>query len=297
MVSISASHPRSSVLPFFALLVGGVATGFTPILIRLSDVGPTASAFWRFSLALPLLLLWLVVHERQRNTGVSAWSGSGLVWIAGIFLAADLGVWHWAVFYTTVANATFIGNIAPIFVAIGAWLMFRQRLSRPTVFGMLIAFAGMALMAGPNFGEGGTRLLGDGLSVFAAVFFATYLLMVKHARASVTTAQLMVFSTTASAIVLLPIAWLSPQPMLPAGAYGWIVLFGLAVVPQIIGQGAIAYAFAHLPVTLSAIGLMIQPVIAALMAWWLFDEALGWPGLIGGALVLIGIYLSRRVAA
>jgi drug/metabolite transporter (DMT)-like permease len=292
---VMPARARVSAIPFLALFVGGVATGFTPILIRLSDVGPTASAFWRFLLALPLLWCWLFLHERQRNTGINALSGSRLVWIAGIFLAMDLGVWHWSVFYTTVANATFIGNVAPIFVAVGAWLVFRQRLTQPLFLGMLTAFTGMALMAGPNFSTGGTPLLGDGLAVLAAVFFAVYLLMVKHARASITTAQVMAFSTTASAIVLLPAALLSPQPMLPADVFGWIVLFGLALVSQVIGQGAIAYAFAHLPVTVSAVGLMIQPVIAGLMAWLLFGEALGWSGLIGGALVLIGIYLSRRV--
>ncbi|HKQ29763.1 MAG TPA: DMT family transporter [Burkholderiales bacterium] len=289
------THKRPA-LPIIALFVGGVATGFTPILIRLTDVGPTASAFWRFSLALPLLWCWLFIHERQRNTGASALPSSGLVWVAGIFLAADLGVWHWSVFYTSVANSTFIGNVAPIFVAIGAWLVFRQRLSCPILVGMFTAFTGMALMAGPNFGAGGTHLLGDGLAVLAAAFFATYLLMVKHARASVTTAQLMAVSTTVSALVLLPVVLLLPQPMWPVSATEWLVLFALALVPQIIGQGAIAYAFAHLPVTLSAIGLMIQPVVAALMAWWLFGETLGWSGLVGAGLVLVGIFLSRRVA-
>jgi drug/metabolite transporter (DMT)-like permease len=283
-------------LPFMALLLGGVATGFTPILIRMSDVGPVASAFWRFSLALPLLWLWLLVHERQRRTGIGMTSGTRLVWLAGLFLGADLGVWHWSVYYTTVANATFIGNVAPIFVAIGAWFVFHQHLSRPLLLGMIVAFAGIALMAGPNVGVGGTRLLGDMLAVLAAVFFSIYLLLVKHVRASVTTAQVMAFGTTTSALVLLPIALWAPQPMLPADTHGWTVLVLLALVPQVIGQGAIAYAFAHLPVTVSAVGLMIQPVVAGFCAWLLFGEALGWTGFVGGALVLIGIYLSRRIA-
>lgn len=276
--------------------MGGVATGFTPILVRFSDVGPVASAFWRFTLALPLLWAWLLWHERTPVAKRRA-AGSHVVWLAGLFLACDLGVWHWSVFYTTVANATFIGNISPIFVALGAWFVFRERLSRPLLFGMLTAVVGVIFMAGPNFTGGGTRLLGDALTVLAAVFFAAYLLVIKHVRSSVSTARVMALSTTASALALLPVALLSPQPMLPSDAAGWWVVILLALVPQIIGQGSIAYAFAHLPAALSAVGLMLQPIVAAALAWWLFGETLGWFGFVGAALVLVGIFLARRSVA
>jgi drug/metabolite transporter (DMT)-like permease len=289
---------KSPIVPFLAVIVGGVATGFTPIFVRLSDVGPVASAFWRFALAVPLLWAWLLWHERRRAPRPgSALARSSLVGLAGLFLACDLGTWHWAVLYTTVANATFIGNISPIFVALVAVFLFHERLSRPLLYGMLTAFAGVVFMAGPNVSVGDTRWVGDALTVLAAVFFAAYLLAIKHVRASVSTARVMALSTTVSALVLLPVAWLLPQPMLPADAGGWGVVFLLALVPQIIGQGSIAYAFAHLPVTLSAVGLMVQPIVAALLAWWLFGETLGWAGLIGGALVLAGIFLSRRAVA
>jgi len=87
---------------------------------------------------------------------------------------------------------------------------------------------------------------------------------------------------------------LSPQPMFPHSAGGWWVLVALALVTQIMGQGLIAYAFAHLPASLSSVSLLIQPVMATFFAWILFGEPVGPIQYIGGAVVLAGIWLSKR---
>ena len=133
------------------------------------------------------------------------------------------------------------------------------------------------------------------LGALTAVFYAGYMLAIKSARdAQASTARLMAWSTTITAFALLPVALLSPQPLLPAGAAGWLVLVGLAIITQILGQGLIAYAFAHLPASLSSVSLLIQPVVAALAAWAIFGEAVGSAQLIGGAIVLAGIWLARK---
>ncbi len=92
---------------------------------------------------------------------------------------------------------------------------------------------------------------------------------------------------------LLPIAFLSPQPMLPAGATGWLVLLGWPSSRRSLGR-PYAYAFAHLSASLSSVSLLIQPVVAALVALALFGEAIGPAQFIGGAVVLAGIWLARR---
>ncbi len=160
---------------------------------------------------------------------------------------------------------------------------------------MVAAIAGMFILVGPNFAIGGTRLAGDALGALTAVFYAGYMLSIKSARdAGASTARLMAWSTTITAIALLPVALLSPQPMLPQGAQGWTILVGLALVTQILGQGLIAYAFAHLPTSLSSVSLLIQPVMATIFAWSLFGEAIGAAQFVGGAVVLAGIWLAKR---
>jgi drug/metabolite transporter (DMT)-like permease len=290
---------------FLCLLAGGCAIAFAPIFVRLSDTGPVASAFWRTGLAAPLLWLFLFVGPSSRpapkGEGESSPSPLGEghhhlpLLLAGIFFALDLGVWHWSIVWTSVANSTLLANLAPIFVTLAGWLVWKQRFTKTFLAGMLVAITGMFVLVGPNFAIGGTRLVGDALGALTAVFYAGYFLAIKVARdAGASTARLMAWSTTITAIALLPVALLSPQPFLPADAHGWIVLFALALITQILGQGLIAYAFAHLSASLSSVSLLIQPVVAALAAWAIFGEAVGPAQLIGGAIVLAGIWLAKK---
>jgi len=283
---------------FLCLLAGGCAIAFAPILVRLADTGPVASAFWRTALAAPLLWAWLAAAPARGAPAGAAPAGAisrGPLAAAGLFFAADLGVWHWSIVYTSVANSTLLANLAPIFVTLAGWLFWNRSVTRVFLAGMVLAIGGMFILVGPNFAAGGTRLLGDALGALTGVFYAGYMLAIKSARdARASTARLMAWSTTITALALLPVAYLSPQPMWPASAGGWWVLAGLAVVSQILGQGLIAYAFAHLPASLSSVSLLIQPVMATLFAWALFGERVGAAQLLGGGVVLAGIWLARR---
>jgi drug/metabolite transporter (DMT)-like permease len=281
-----------SQVAFLCLLAGGCAIAFAPILVRIADTGPVASAFWRCALAAPLLWLWVY---NLPSPSPSRHIPARYLIAAGLFFAADLGVWHWSIIYTSVANSTLLANLAPIFVTLAGWLFWRQRVTRTFLVGMIVAIAGMFVLVGPNFAVGGTRLLGDALGALTGMFYAGYMLAIKFARdAQASTARLMAWSTTITAIVLLPVALASPQPFLPVTDVGWWVLVGLAVITQVLGQGLIAYAFAHLPASLSSVSLLIQPVMASLFAWWLFAEAIGPLQFAGGAIVLAGIWLARR---
>lgn len=283
---------RIDAMAFTALLVGGAALGLSPIFVRLSDVGPTASAFWRLALALPILWAWVLAKERAHVAVSRPFIRVAL--LAGFFFAADLGVWHWSIVYTTVANSTLLANLAPIFVTLGGWLFFRARVSALFVAGMMIALIGTALLVSPNLALGERHIAGDTLGLLAAIFYAGYMLSVKQARAGISTATLMALSTSVSVVVLLPVTVLSPQPMFPTGVRGWGVLVGLALVSQVLGQSLIAYGFAHISAALSSVSVLTQPMVAALIAWWIFAEALAWPQLFGAVLVLLGIVIARR---
>ena len=280
-----------SQVAFLCLLAGGCAIAFAPILVRISDTGPVASAFWRCALAAPLLWVWVYNLPKTSRSPIPA----RYLIAAGLFFAADLGVWHWSIIYTSVANSTLLANLAPIFVTLAGWLFWRQTVTRVFLVGMVVAIAGMFVLVGPNFAVGGTRLLGDALGALTGMFYAGYMLAIKFARdAEASTARLMAWSTTITAIALLPVALLSPQPFLPQTDVGWWVVIGLAVITQMLGQGLIAYAFAHLPASLSSVSLLIQPVMATFFAWKLFNEAVGPVQFVGGAIVLAGIWLARK---
>jgi drug/metabolite transporter (DMT)-like permease len=294
---VSPAPSSQATVAFLCLLAGGCAIAFAPIFVRLSDTGPVASAFWRTALAAPLLWVWASIAPsgplgHEQRDGIQF---DGSLVAAGLFFAADLGVWHWSIVWTSVANSTLLANLATIFVTLMGWLLWKERVTRVFLVGMVSALTGMFVLVGPHFSTGGTQLVGDALGALTAVFYGSYMLAIKRARAAqASTARLMAWSTTISAVVLLPIALLFPQPMLPQGPSGWLVLFGLAIVTQILGQGLIAYAFAHLSASLSSVSLLIQPVMAAIFAWILFGEAVSPMQFAGGAIVLAGIWIARK---
>ncbi|MBC7502359.1 MAG: DMT family transporter [Herminiimonas sp.] len=283
---------------FLALLTGGTAIAFAGIFMRLSDVNPLASAFWRMALAAPVLWAWaFAVRAEDKKNGKRTDFTRALA-LAGVYFAGDMGFWHLSLHYTTVANATLLSNFAPLFIALWLWWAHRVRFARLFIVGMVIALAGAALLIGPSAtgagNAGSSKLLGDGLGVASAVFYAAYQLMIKDARSQYSTARLMAWSTSITALALLPFALLSPGSFLPATLAAWWPLLALASIAQIGGQTVIAYASAHLPASLSSISLLIQPFTAALAAWLLFNEAIGPLQMLGGALILWGIYLSKR---
>jgi drug/metabolite transporter (DMT)-like permease len=275
----------------FGLLVfGALAVGVSPIFVRLSDLGPSATAFWRIALALPVFALAIARTDR-RPAGLRDHLGLAL---AGLCFAGDLAVWHWSIRLTSVANSTLLANVAPLFVALISWLALGERFSRGFVGAMAVAFAGVIVLMGGDLELGPAYLIGDGLGLVTAMFLSGYLLSVKRLRARFSTAIIMTYSGVVTALALLAVTLLSGESLLPPGWHGWAVLLGLALLSQAGGQGSVAYALAHLPAAFSSLVMLIEPAAAALFAWILLGEPMGALQIGGGIVILVGIVLARR---
>jgi drug/metabolite transporter (DMT)-like permease len=276
-----------------ALLLGATCIALSPIFVRLSEAGPTATAFWRVALAVPVLWFLYLVKTKPRARRYSGkWP---LLLAAGLAFAGDLGFWHTSIKLTSVANSTLLANLASIFVTLAAWLFLRQRPSGLFLAGLAAALAGIVLLMHTSLAFSATGLAGDALGVVTAMFYAGYILAVKGLRdRGETTLYLMAVTSTITALFLFPVALASGEQMLPASAFGWWMLIGLALVSHAAGQGLIAYALAPLPAAFSSVSLLLQPVLAALFAWLLLAEGLVPLQLAGGLIVLVGIYLARR---
>jgi drug/metabolite transporter (DMT)-like permease len=277
-----------------ALFVGATCIASSPIWVRVADVGPTVSAFWRVALALPLLWIVFLGFTKNKNTG-----NAKLLIAAGCAFAGDLVFWHWSIQFTSVANSTLLANLASIFVTLAAWLLWRERPTRLFVAGLVTALVGVALLVRASFDGFSSvsprALLGDAFGVVTAMFYAWYILSVKSLRdRGAATLQLMAVTTTITALVLLPVALASGEGFLPQGPSGWLKLVGLAWIAHVAGQGLIAYALAHLPAAFSSVGLLLQPVMAALFAMMILDEFVTVYQVFGGIVVLCGIFLARR---
>jgi drug/metabolite transporter (DMT)-like permease len=289
----STPFPR---LAFAALLVGASAIGFAPIFVRLSQTGPISTAFWRLALAVPVLWLGVLLARQQANEAPRPLTRRDykLIVAAGFFFGGDLIVWHLAINLTSVANATLLPNMAPVFVTLGAWLLWRQRVTGTFLVGLAVAILGAALLIGQSFSLSADNLLGDVLALCTAVFYASYILTTKQVRQNVPALTFMAWSGTVCALLLLPIALLSGETFLPISLVGWLVLLGLALLSHASGQGLIAYSLAALPATFSSVSLLWQPVMAALLAWLILGEVLAPLQMAGGIVVLTGILIARK---
>jgi drug/metabolite transporter (DMT)-like permease len=288
--SVAEGPPR---LAFPALLVGGIAIGFSPIFVRLSELGPVATGFYRLFLALPLLWLWMRWEERRaaRPTTRIEWFRVAL---PGILFAGDILFWHWSITYTTIANATVLANLAPVIVTLGAWLYLREHVTFRLLVGMGLAMGGAALLVNASAELGAGHVLGDAFGLITACFFGTYVVAVAHLRDRTAASTIMFYSSAVTCVLLLAATLISGESLLPRSQNGWIALFALAWISQAMGQGLIAYALGHLPASFSALVILIEPLTAAILGWIWLGEALGVLQAIGGVIVLAGITVARR---
>ena len=286
-----ATEEKRRFVAFTALVAGAVAMGASVLFVRWADVGPYASAFWRVFLALPFLWGWMRVEQRQ--TGKRNPPLDRAVLLAGLFFTGDLFFWHLAILGTTVANATFLATTAPLWVALGSWLVLSEAVERRILAGLAFCLMGGFALVGESYGFVPQRLMGDLYGVATAVFFGAYVLAVRAARKSHGAAEVMFVSTAITSVCLFVIAFACEPRILPQSMPGVAALLALAIVSQVGGQGLVAVALGTLPATFSALVIFLEAIAAASFGWLLLGEALGLAQMLGGVLILIGIYVAR----
>ena len=287
----SAAPTRAARWAIPALILGIFAIGFSPIFVRLSEVGPLATAVNRLGLPLPFFWAYLLIRPERDWVRPRPML---LIALAGAFFAGDLAFWHWALKLTPVADATLLANISPVLVVALAWLLFGERVGRTFMLGGGIAVAGMVVLVARNLDLSSTAVLGDGLALIASLFYAAYLLTIARIRKHVSTLALMTIGSTVGTLLLIPLALAMDPTLFPTTLRGWLAVGGLALIAQSIGQLLLMFAFAHVSSGLGAIMLLMQPVVAATAAWVILGETISSLQAVGGAMILAGLFIARR---
>ena len=276
---------------FPAMVTGSAALAFGPWMVRLADVAPAASAFWRLALAVvPLLLLArLIAGSTARMTQGIDRRTMILIALGGLFFAADLVVWHLGIVRTTLANAALLSNAASFLLPLWGFAVLRNRPGRLALAAMALALLGTLLLVGQSAGVSRQYLAGDLLCLGAALLYTGYLIIVDRVRGTVAALPLLALSTLAGALALLPLALASGQ-FWPSD---WTPLLALAIGSQVIGQGLVVYAVGHLSPLVVGLTLLVQPAISATIGAWRFGEVPGPLTIIGALLVVVALVLVR----
>ena len=276
--------------PFAALVVGAVAMGVSPIFVRLADVGPFTSAFWRVALALPLLYAWMRLAEGREAPG-ARFSKPAI--LAGLAFAGDLFFWHLAIVHTSVANATFFATCAPIWVVLFGWLLLGERVTANVLAGLALCLAGGAALLAQSFELKPAGAVGDLFGIATGVFFGLYFLAVQAARKKNSAARLTFEATAVTAAVLFVVAACAERSMLPRTLRGLAALLAMAWISHTGGQGLLSIALGRLPAAFSSLVIFLEAIAAAGFAWAILREPVGVAQGLGGLAILAGIWVAR----
>lgn len=281
-------------MPFLAallaLLIGGLIMGFSPVFVREAEVDAFASAFWRVLFALPLLYLWARFEKPHTGSKIPAMKP---VVLAGFFFAGDLVFWHLAILHTTMANATFMVCLAPVWVAVLSPRVLGERTSPKALAGLLICIIGLMLLIGSSFQIEKARLVGDVYGIITSFFLGAYFMAIRFARKDTSSGAVFWKSTVFTTIILLVVALVAGGSFWPHSTNGWLSLISLGVVTHAGGQGLVTIAMGVLTAVFSSLVIFIEAIAAAFFGWLIFNETMSALQWVGSTLILLGVWISR----
>jgi drug/metabolite transporter (DMT)-like permease len=288
-------------IAFFISIFGSSISGLSPILVRLSEVGSNATGFYRFFFSLPFLFIWLALLPKQKEQSLpslkvkpTTQKETSLILLAGVLLGVDVALWNYSIFNTTVANASILANLSSIYVALMGYFFMGEKLSFRFVMGMLTALLGSMVLIGLNFSASLTHVLGDVCALLASITFGTYMMVVGELRKTLVTPTIMLGIALVGSCTLFLIGSLNGDIFIPLTTSGWVVLLAIAFFASVVGHGLVNYALAYVSPALTTVGMLIQPVLCSIIAWFMFDESLSMEKIAGIILVLIGISFAQQ---
>ncbi|MFN8384864.1 MAG: DMT family transporter [Anaerolineales bacterium] len=280
---------NKSMLAYAALGAGILALSLSAMFVRWADAPGPVTAFYRIFFSIFLLLPFFL--PRMRGNPSVATRSVMFPLIAGVFTACDLGLWTSALSFTSASNATLLGNTAPLWVALGAWLILKQKLSREFWRGLGLTLAGAVLIMGTDFILHPRFGIGDIMATCTGFFYGCYFLFTEKSRAHFDSVSHIWLVGVGASLTLFIINRALDYPLVGFDSRTWLVFLASAVVSQLIGYMSLAYALGHLPASIVAPTMILQPVVTTLLAIPLLNEIPTiWQG-IGGAIALAGIYI------
>jgi drug/metabolite transporter (DMT)-like permease len=293
----SSTLPDTTSRPWLAytsLVVAVLGITWSAVFVRWAGVSGPASAFYRVLVAAAVLLPWRAL---RRDLAPPPRRAAWLAVAGGAFFGFDLLFFNTAVLRTSATTAVLLGNNAPVFVGLGAWLLFDKRPGAPFWWGLALALTGCAAIVladarSTGIGPGDTP--GDLMALTAAVFFAAYLTTTERVRAGMDTLTFSSLAVAGSVVTLLVMCVILKTPLAGYSMRSWASLAGLGLISQLTAYFAIVYALGHLPATIMSVGLLAQVPLSALLFVPVLGEPLTATQVGGGLLVLAGIYVVNR---
>jgi drug/metabolite transporter (DMT)-like permease len=268
-----------------------LAVSASAIFIRLAEAPAIAIAFWRCALGAAVLLPPALVRKDGFPRGRALYVGMA----SGVALGAHFGFWISSLDYTSVAASVVLVSTQPVFVAVLAYLLFGERTTPLSFLGIVVAIAGTAFIAFDRT-VGSAAVLGNALALVGAVTVAVYVLIGRSSRTTggvgVLPYSIVVYSAAAAA--LLPFALGFDVRLWGYSGETWFWLAAITAGPQLMGHTVFNWALRYVQASIISGTILAEPVVAALLAWLVLSERPGLLTIVGGGVVLAGLYFLLK---
>ena len=285
---------------WLALGIGLTAISTSVLFIRWATEAPGETvAVWRTVFGALLLVPVAATKAREEIQEMSGreWC---LIVGSGLFLGLHFVTWINALYYTSVASASALVALSPLFLAILGFVLFRERLTGRELLSLFVAIAGVGALGwidrSPTAEAAVQPMLGNGLALSAAGFLSVYLLIGRYVRQRRSWLAYVAPVYVVTALTTVVVAIVQGSPLLGWGWEIYALCLGMALVPHVLGHGSLNWSLKYLSATTAGLASLGVPVFASLWGALAFTEVPSAPAL--GAMVLIltalGLFVSAR---
>ena len=275
--------------PYISLIIGVILIGLSPILIKLAHAPGVVTAFYRLSIGTLGLIIPFIVSLRNLEKPISK-RGILLAFLGGICLASDMALWTTGIVASNATLPTLVGNMAPIWVGLGALLIFKEKQGFGFWSGLFLAIIGLVLLASKDVFKSDGTVKGIILGLLAGIFYAGFLLFTQSGRQYLNTISYLFISSLSTTIVLGIFMLLFKYEFTGYDNYTWGLWIIMGLGFQIGAWYLINYSQGYLPASLVSPTLLGQPVVTAIVSFLFLREIFSFTHILGGIIIMGGIY-------
>ncbi len=278
--------------PYFALVSGVLAVSTGAIFARLAGEAPAlVIAAYRVGLAALVLapFAWWKARDEILNLSKRELALAGL---SGFFLALHFATWISSLDYTSVANSVVLVNTNPLWVGILTPFIAKERIKTAAIVSIVISVAGGIIIGAGDFASGDKALFGDFLALMGSICAAIYLLLGRNLRRKLSLIAYVMVCYGSAAVILWVIVLSSKAQITGFSSNTVAAFWAMALVPQLIGHTSYNWSLKWFSASLIAVSLLGEPIVATILAYFIFGEGLTWLKIAGGALILAAIYIA-----
>jgi len=273
--------------PYVLLLISILSVSISSILIKSSDTPTAVAGMYRLYISVIIMLPfipWKTIRSVAMNK--KEWS---TVLLAGLFLGLHFLCWMESLVYTSVASSMVILSLQPLFVMIGSYFMFRERISPLTILCLIAALCGSVIIAWGDIGVSREALIGDGLSLAGTISVSAYMLAGQKVSRKLNANLYSVIVFFIAGSIMLAYSLLNQFSLVAYDSSDWTYFLLLAIIPTIFGQYIFNLLLKSIGATTVSVGIIGEPVLAIILAYLWLGETISFFQFIGGFITLLGM--------